>query len=353
MAKHSNKSESHGAASTIVAILANSAVAAAKLVGAAFTGSSVMFSEGVHSVADVLNQGLLLIGLKVSSKPADNKFNGGYQQAKYVFNLFSAAGILFIGFGITAYHGIEGLLEFFHGHAEFHFSMINVWILLFSLVMEGISIGVAVKEIRNLAGDNPVRQYIKESGDPTVMAILYEDGAALLGILIALGAILLSKVTGNAIWDPLGSVFVSLMLGYIAIALMRLNAGYLMDKAIPSRKRLKIEEVLERSPYVEVLLNLKTAVISSTSYRIVASIRLNPEVLPGFEDRNLSATDTARLLTCSSALVVDKLEKQIRETVPEASDIVIEFQWETGQDHCVAECAVRNLCPAQPLKTAS
>ena len=165
-----------------------------------------MLSEGIHSIADTANQSLLLLGIKRSERPANEDFQYGYRQERFFWALISACGIFFIGAGVTFYQGLNSILKQEPAH-------VNSWlfiVLLVSFILESYALMTAYKEAKHAAGDEPLITHLKHSGDPTILAVIYEDTAALIGILIASLSILLTRLTGNVFWDGFGSILVSL-----------------------------------------------------------------------------------------------------------------------------------------------
>src|SRR6478609_656582 len=186
------------------ALLANLLIAIAKFVAAAFTGSSTMLSEGIHSLVDSCNSLLLLLGAKMSQRPADHRHPFGYGKDLYFWSLIVAVALFGIGGGLALYEGFERLQE---PHVPKD-PLLNYGILLISLILEGFSWVVAYKEIRKATGQT-FGNAIKASKDPGVFAVLLEDTAAVLGLLIAFGGIFI----GDVFQQPLADGIATLAIG--------------------------------------------------------------------------------------------------------------------------------------------
>ena len=198
------------------AIAGNSVVMVGKFVAFWFTGSAAMLSEALHSVADVLNQILLMVGIVRSSAPPDRFFPFGYGAERYVWALMSAVGIFFLGCGVTIYHGINSLL---HPHPLESLGW-AVGALLIALVIEGYVLWVAIKAVRGQAQGKPFFRYLRQEADLSAVAVILEDTAACFGVLLALGGILLTRYTGQPYWDAVASIAIGLLLGAVAIWLL-------------------------------------------------------------------------------------------------------------------------------------
>ena len=255
------------------AIGANSIVAIAKFGAFAFTGSGAMLSEGIHSVADVGNQCLLALGLARSHRPADDSRPYGYDQERFVWALISAVGIFFLGCGVTVYHGIHSLMA---GH-EMQETSIALWVLAFSFVIEGASLGVAVHALRGEARSQglTLMAYARSGKDPTGTAILLEDGAAVFGVMLAALCICLGIWTGQPWWDGVGSILIGLLLGWVAIWLINKNREALVGRGVSTETRSKVIKVLESDPVVDEVADIKATMVGKKAFRFKAEIEFN------------------------------------------------------------------------------
>ena len=270
---------SGSAKAVYAAIGANSVITVTKLTAFAFTGSGAMLSEGIHSFADVLNQTLLAIGIKKAKREADDNQPYGYGRDSFIWALISAVGIFFLGCGFTLYHGVHSLL-----HPE-GVQLVPIEIaggvLLFSFLLESWTLWVAYKAVKSAADamDMSFSQYVKEGPDPMAVAVLLEDAAAVFGVTIASISIGLFVLTGNPIWDAIGSILIAILLGVVAIFLVVKNRKALLGQAINSSIQSDVINVLESDAAVEAVHNVKATVMGADSFRFKAEIDFDGRVI--------------------------------------------------------------------------
>ena len=267
-----------GKKSVVAALVGNIFLAVIKTALALVTGSVSMFAESVHSIADTLNQSLLLIGIHRSRKPADEVHGYGYGIERFFWSLISACGVLFIGSGITLFHSISSLI---HPESEaFTFSAISIGVLLLALVIEGVTLLVALNELQ---GDRKFSLDIFSSGaDPVLLAVIYEDGVAVCGVLFALIAQWLTFLTGNVVYDALGGMAVGLVMGVLAVVLIIKNHQYIIGKPLSEDVIQSIVEILEKDPCIEHVIEFKSVAVDINKYRIFAAVEWNGS--PLYED---------------------------------------------------------------------
>ncbi len=261
----------HGKKSVTFALLGNIFVTLIKSVVFGITGSASMFAESVHSFADTLNQSLLLIGINRAKKPADKERGYGYGIERFFWSLISACGILFIGAGITIYHSIESLLHRTEIAGE-NFHTFSIIVLVIALVVESITLWIAFKELK---GNKKFSKKIFNDADPVVLAIVYEDSAAVLGVIIALLAQLATSITGNATYDAMGGIFVGLVLGFLAVVLIIKNHRYIVGKPLDNEIKEEIIEFMTNDACVEKVTDFKSEAIDVGKYRIYATVEWN------------------------------------------------------------------------------
>lgn len=198
-----------------------------KFGAASISGSSAMFSEGVHSMVDTGNQIFLLHGLKQAQKPADARFPFGHGKEVYFWSFVVAIMIFAIGSGISIYEGVHHLLE----PVPVTNPMINYIVLGLALVFEGAAWAFALREFSRAKGDWGYIEAVKRGKDPTMFVVLFEDSAAMLGLLVALGALIFAQVTGNLYADGAASILIGLILGGTAIWLAFETKGLLIGES--------------------------------------------------------------------------------------------------------------------------
>jgi zinc transporter 9 len=328
-----------GSKSVIAALVGNIFITIFKAFAAVFSGSASMFAEGIHSLADTLNQTLLLIGLKRSKRPADSNRGYGYGIERFFWSLLSACGILFIGAGITIYHSIDALIHH-HSGEVYVFNRFTIIILCISFFVEGITFLVALFEIKS--GRKP-RGGFFANADPVTLAVLYEDGAAVLGVVVVLFAQLLIYVTGNGIFDPIAGIIVSLILGFLAIVLILKNYQYIIGKSIDEDVKEEITEFLLADPCIENISEFKSVAIDFNVYRIYTTVEWNGSHLYSEiyekgdlrDEFNEIKDDFAEFTKLTFKMTdriprlvgnhIDKIEKKLKEQFPEIAYIDIEI----------------------------
>lgn len=323
-----------GKTSVIAALLGNTFVTVIKTIVFFITGSASMFAESVHSFADTLNQSLLLIGLKRSRKPADDNRGYGYGIERFFWSLISACGILFIGAGITIYHSIDSLL---HKSDEiFTFSILSFIVLLVALIVEGITLWVAIKAIKK-------SRKMSAEDDPVLLAIVYEDSAAVLGVLIALIAQGVAYLTGDNIYDAIGGIIVGLILGVLAIILIIKNHQYIIGKPLDTKTREEIMELLLADPCIEQIVEFKSVAVDIGKYRIFANVEWNGSPLYGeiyeagdlkeeFDNVKDDFREFTKLIFKTTDRIprlvgshIDKIKKHIIDKFPQVAYVDIEI----------------------------
>lgn len=218
------------------ALIGNSLISITKFGAAAYTGSSAMLSEGIHSLVDTGNQGLLLYGIKRASQPADEDFPFGYGKEIYFWCFIVAILIFALGGGISIYEGIKHL-----GNPEpISNPMINYIVLGLALVFEGAAWWFAFKEFGKQKGKWGYIEAIQRAKDPSIFVVLFEDSAAMLGLLVAFAGVALSQFTGILIFDSIASIIIGLILVGTSIWLAYETKGLLIGE---SANRVVVQEI--------------------------------------------------------------------------------------------------------------
>jgi cation diffusion facilitator family transporter len=234
--------EGHDNRTLLIAFAANLGIAVSKFVAAAFTGSSAMLTEGIHSVVDSLNQVLLLWGRRQSRKPPDDKHPFGYGRELYFWSFVVAVLVFALGAGVSVYEGVIHIIE-----PEAAVSPIVAYaVLAFAFLLEGGSTLAAFREFRAAKGGLGWFQAVRQSKDPPAFIVLLENGAAMAGILVAAAGVALSQATGNPFFDGAASVVIGLILGVTALVLAieskALLIGEAADPALVASVRAAAEE---------------------------------------------------------------------------------------------------------------
>ena len=209
------------------ALVGNSLIAVTKFVAAGITGSSAMLSEGIHSLVDTGNQGLLLLGLRRAEKPPDIDFPLGHGKEVYFWSFVVAMLIFALGGTISMYQGWQHL-----SHPEPITSIhINYIVLGLAIVFETGALWVAVREFNASRGDMGFIEAVRDGKDPTLFVVVFEDTAAMLGLLIAMGGLALYQLTGNPIFDGLASILIGVVLAITAFWLALESKGLLIGES--------------------------------------------------------------------------------------------------------------------------
>jgi cation diffusion facilitator family transporter len=287
------------------AIVGNLAIAVSKFVAASFTGSSAMISEGVHSLVDTGNGGLLLLGIKRSQKPPDEMHPFGYGKELYFWTLIVAVLIFGIGGGISAYEGILHLLH--PGSLE------NVaWsysVLGLAIVFESYVFMVAWREFRAAKGSQSLWRAIRTSKDPTTFTVLFEDAAALSGLIVAMTGVFLTHRLGNPYFDGIASIVIGLILAAVALLLIIESKGLLIGEGVDLPTLQKLRELVQSEPSVSKVRRILTMHFGPQTVLLTMDLEFRP---------GLTAVETES--------VIERLEEKIRSARPEIKHIFIEAE---------------------------
>lgn len=324
--------------SVSAAVVGNAIIAVIKLLGFLSSGSGSLFSEAIHSFADTSNQALLMIGVKRSSKQATDAFSYGYKKERFLWALISACGIFFIWAGVTTYHGIITLMS----PGEIHINQRTFIILGISLVIESITLGIAINEIKK-SSTHRKRKLIMEHGDPITLAVVYEDTIAVVGVIIATTGLLASYITKNPLRDSITSIIIWILLWFMAIVLINKNRKLLIGKSIPSEIKDGIIEIMEQDEIIEKVLDFKSTMLDMDTYHIKCEIECNgtgllkeinrnnflkneyKEVKESYEDFLEFCIDYTRRVPRIIGTKIDTLEKKIKDKYPQVRHIDIEI----------------------------
>lgn len=293
----------------IVAIAGNSLVTLAKFCGWLVSGSPSMLAETIHSAADTANQGLLYVGIRHGSFGPTREFPWGRGQARYVWNLISAIGIFFVGFGFTALHGFEAL--FSNTRSEFPGFWVSIAVLIFSFAVEFYTLRVAFKVVKEQLGDLTILEYIRQGDDPTGVGVLLEDFVAVLGVGVAIIGVVAAQIFQSHVPDAIGSLAIAVLLGTMAITLAFANGRLLLGAAIDHDREEEIKEFIEAYPSVEKVVSLKTEVLSPKRVRLSIEVEFHGGVLV---DRFQIEKDVERIRDGDdpTPLLVETAERTVR-----------------------------------------
>lgn len=286
----------------LAALFANAGIATAKFIGAAITGSSSMLAEGVHSVADTSNQGLLLLGQKRSQRSATKLHPFGYGRDRYFYSFIVALLLFSIGAVFAMYEGIHKIME----PEPLESAIVAVIILVVAIGLETYSFRTAIVESRKVKGDATWWQFIRQSRIPELPVVLLEDAGALIGLVLALAGVGLSELTGDPVWDGIGTVSIGVLLAVIAVILVIEMKSLLIGEGSPEDELQTITAELEADK-VERVIHIRTQYIGPEEVLVAAKIAL----APGLTLQEIAST-------------IDQAEARVRAKVPAARLIYLE-----------------------------
>ena len=296
-------SAGHGSRAIIAALAANVGIAMMKLVAFFVTGSGAMLAESIHSAADSGNQCLLLLGARKARREADETHQFGYGRERFFWAFVVALVLFVVGALVSVIDGVEKLLN----PHDLDSAAVAIGVLLGAIVLEGFSFRTAVRESRPLKGDGSWWKFIRLAKNPELPVVLLEDTAALIGLVIALCAVALAEITGNANFDAYGTLAIGALLAVVAVILAVENRSLLLGESASPEMQRRIADALESSDDVRGVIHLRTEHLGPDDVLVAAKVEFSPEL-------------SIRQL----ADVVDQVEAAVRAAVPEVGPIYIE-----------------------------
>jgi cation diffusion facilitator family transporter len=296
-------STSGGKSAIIAALLANLGIAATKFIAWGFSGATSLLAEGVHSLADSGNQLLLLLGGKKSLKRADHKHPFGYGRERFVYAFVVSIVLFSVGGVFSIYEGMHKLQ---------HPEPLEVWwlplvVLAVSIVLESFSLRTAITESNPLRGKASWIQFIRHSKAPELPVLLLEDAAALLGLVFAFAGVGLTVVTGDSVFDAIGTLLIGVLLIVVAVILGIETKGLLVGEGATVEDVQAIEKAIIFGGETDGIIHMKTLYLGPDELMVGAKLAFPPE---------LRLNEVAR--------AIDTIEARIREAVPATRVIYIE-----------------------------
>jgi cation diffusion facilitator family transporter len=292
-----------GQKAVVAAFFANLGIAIAKFVGFFITASASMLAEAVHSVADTSNQALLLLGGRRARRQPTPSHPFGYARERYFWS-FVVAIVLFAGGGLFALYEAEEKLR--HPH-EIESATVAIVILAVAIVLETLSLRIAVIESRRAKGDKSWWEFIRHSKSAELPVVLLEDIGAELGLIFALVGVVLADVTGNARWDAMGSLVIGILLVVISLTLAGEMKSLLIGESASPEHTDAIKRTLEADGRVRRVIHMRTQQLGPEELMVGAKIELDP---------GLAIDDVTT--------AINELETAVRAAVPDARVMYLE-----------------------------
>jgi len=296
-------SASGGNRAIVAALLANLGIAVTKFIAFAFSGSSSMLAEGVHSLADTSNQGLLLLGGRQSRKKADENHPFGFGRERYVYAFVVSIILFSIGGVFSLYEGYEKL----HDPHPLENAWLPIVVLLIAIVLESFSFRTAIKESNHVRGKQSWVEFVRRAKAPELPVVLLEDFAALIGLVLALLGVGLTIITDNPVFDAIGTLCIGVLLVLVAIVLGIETKSLLVGEGATPGDTNAIRDAINASDKVEALIHMKTLYLGPDELLVGAKVAFA---------RTEQLTEVAHS--------INQLELAIREAVPIARVIYIE-----------------------------
>jgi cation diffusion facilitator family transporter len=286
---------SSSARAILYAFIANLGIALAKLAAALYTKSGSMLAESIHSFADSGNQVLLYLGLKQSQRPADADHPLGYGKATYFWSFIVALLLFSMGGMFSMYEGWHKL----HAHEPLNKPWVAIVVLSVSILLESGSLAGCLREIRKLRGARSLRQWLKSTRNAELVVVLGEDIAALVGLVLALMFVTLAVVTGNPVFDAVGSIVIGVVLVCVSIFIAVRIKGLIVGRSAEEDLQQAIRDEISRDPAIVKLFNAITLQMGP-QVMLAAKIQMAP---------GLSVTE--------AVAHINKLEQRIKTQFPE------------------------------------
>jgi len=287
------------------ALAGNSLIAVTKFMAAGITGSSAMLSEGIHSLVDTGNQGLLLYGLRRARQPADERFPFGHGKEVYFWSFVVAILIFAVGAGMSIYEGVRHILS----PAELRNVIVNYIVISLAIVFEAGAWSIALREFRAVKGAQGYWRAVRTSKDPTLFVVLFEDSAALLGLLAALAGVGLTQWTGNGLYDGLASVIIGAILGCTAIWLAYETKGLLIGERARPEVVDGIRQMAESMETVERVNEVLTLHMGPNYVLVTVSLEFADELTIEPLERS-----------------IERLDRRVKEAFPEVKKVFVEAE---------------------------
>jgi len=287
----------------VAALVANIGIAVAKFVAFLLTGSASLLAEAVHSVADTGNEVLLLIGRERSSRPRSEEHPFGFGRERYFYSFVVSVMLFTVGATFSVYDGVHKILS----PERVHSAVVDFIVLALCAVLEGFSLRTGIGEANPARGNRSWFTFIRRTKAPELPVVLLEDLAALIGLAFAFAGVALSVITGDGIWDGVGSLAIGLLLATAAAILAVETKSLLIGESASADMQARIVTALEEGPELVRVIHLRTVHIGPDSLLVAAKV-------------GVRETDNAAQIAAG----IDAAEQRVRAVVPIAKTIYLE-----------------------------
>ena len=252
------------------ALLANLVVATIKIIAAILTNSKAMLAEGIHSTADSLNQVLLLIGIKQSERKPDDLHNFGYGKSQFFWSLMVGVILFFLGGAYAMYEGYHKIIH----PEEIQYAYLVLSILFVAMLIEGKALSIAYKEFQAESDGSNVFEYIKETTNSSVIVILLEDSAAILGLIIAFVGTILTMFV-SPVFDGIASFLIGVLLTFVAYTLVREIYKLIIGESMTPQEHQEIKEQIESYQIVDTVLSIRSMYLGNNKAIVIVQVDMN------------------------------------------------------------------------------
>jgi len=280
--------------SILYALFANTAIAVAKFAAAFYTGSAAMLAEAIHSVADSCNQLLLLLGMKQSKKPPDDEYPLGYGKSIYFWSFLVAVILFSLGGMFSVYEGVHK----FSDPEPLKQPMIAISVLIFAIIAESLSLWGCMRAVNKERGHRAIPRWFRESRSSELLVVFGEDVAALLGLGVALIAVLTAAITGNPVYDAIGTIIIGALLIVVAVLLAIEVKARLIGQGVEKHVREKMRAFLQQRPEIDELYKL-------------LSLQMGPDAMIAVKARMRPTGSENELINA-----INRVERDFREAFP-------------------------------------
>lgn len=307
--EYSVSTRKRGKIAVVAGMIGNIAVCIVKFVAAFISGSSAMLSEAIHSVVDSCDGVFMLLGLHRANRKPDYLHPFGYGKELYFWTMVVALLVFFMGGGMSLVKGVQSIQETMAGTHVLGDTTLNFIVIVAGMVIEGITLGIGIRQFNAARGDVGPVKFIRDAKDPSLYTVVLEDSAAELGLCFALVSTIVCDVTGNLYFDGVASILIGILLCFVAIILLRETKGLLVGEGMKHQSLDELRDIVEADDRV-------------ISCGRILTMYMGPEDLLIAID----ATFKTELSAHEVLLTVDDLERRLHARWPQAHSVFIEAE---------------------------